>query len=257
MKITKSQLKQLIKEEFKTISEIYDPKKDYGADGAYTGEWGPYTRSDLVKHGKSPWFTSHFRDQMLQRFEDRLPIPWDHVWRKIEDALQKARLYRPSPEADAFIENMLEPLRKQAGPPHMQEGIPEYWIQPENWWNLQREGRITKQQLKQIIKEEIDNLQSEGALTDWVSGVDEPVAFYVPLFEFSNLIQSGGTSVDLTLEVPHAYPKKQQLMTLSVLPAEGSEKSRGTGNTIPMVPGEPVRISQLGDYAFTLSPTAQ
>ena len=148
-KLTQAQLKQIIKEELKAISEIYDPEVNYGHGNAFNDEWGSFSQNDNLKYGKSPWFSSHFRDQMLQRVEDRLPIPPDHIWRKIERALTKAGLYKPSPEADAFIEDMLDSMREEASArpsvgtvnPYTPKEIPEYWtLQEGKRVHLRKEG---------------------------------------------------------------------------------------------------------------------
>lgn len=159
MKITKSKLKQIIK-------EVYDSKAaargDYDYDAgaghkAYTDEWGKHTTSDALKHSKKAWFSSHWRDQILQKIEDREPVPPDHVWRRIRRELDAAGIYRPGPEADTLIDKILADMRQQALP-HNLKAIPAYWTRPLN------ENKLTKSKLKQIIKEELQKsvVESNG-----------------------------------------------------------------------------------------------
>ena len=150
MKLTKSKLKQIIK-------EVYDSKAaargDYDYDAgaghkAYTDEWGKHTTSDALKHSKKAWFSSHWRYQILQKIEDREPVPPDHVWRRIRRELDAAGIYRPGPEADTLIDKILADMRQQALP-HNLKAIPAYWTRPLN------ENKLTKSKLQQIIKEEL------------------------------------------------------------------------------------------------------
>ena len=66
MKLTKSKLKQIIKEELNSLLEVYDSAAaergdyDYNAGAghkAYRDEWDLYTTSDMLKHGKKAWFS--------------------------------------------------------------------------------------------------------------------------------------------------------------------------------------------------------
>jgi len=103
--------------------------------------------------------------------------------------------------------------------------------------------KLSKSQLKQIIKEELRTILSEEE------------GFQVPLYALTNLVQSGETSTNINLAVPGAHPKRSQPMTLSVSQATGSEPTLGASGSggVSMSPNSPIRIAQLEDYAFTLA----
>tara|TARA_R100001082_G_C4312946_1_gene137609 strand:- start:55 stop:477 length:423 start_codon:yes stop_codon:yes gene_type:complete len=136
MKLTKSKLKQIIKEELNSLLEVYDSaaaeRGDYDYDAgaghkASRDEWGLFTTSDMLKHGKKSWFSSHWRDQILQKIKDREPVPPDHVWRRIKRELNGAGIYAPGPEADALIDSVLDTMKQETDLPHLRKGIPEFW----------------------------------------------------------------------------------------------------------------------------------
>ena len=173
MKLTKSKLKQIIK-------EVYDSKAAAGGDydydagaghKAHTDEWGKHTVSDALKHSKKAWFSSHWRDQILQKIEDGEPIPPDHVWRRLRRELDGAGIYRPGPEADALIDKILADMRqedKQWGG-HNLKAIPAYWTRPINENKENNNMKLTKSKLKQMVKEELVKiLESKYKVGDMV-----------------------------------------------------------------------------------------
>ena len=123
MNITKSKLKQIIKEEVEKVLEMRDQYRD---------EWGTYSYGDSLKWGDAayyPWFNSHWRDQILKKAKRGEQIPLAPHWRRISRELNAAGIYRPGPEADAFIEDLLTTMRQETEYPHIQKDIPR----PERW----------------------------------------------------------------------------------------------------------------------------
>ena len=119
MKLTKSKLKQLIKEELNKILL-----------NEYRDEWSgeSYSEGDRMKYGEFSWFDSHWRDQILNKIKRREEIPRDLQWRRIARELKKAGIFRPGPEADAFIDGELSTMRQENEDyPHVQKDIPLSW----------------------------------------------------------------------------------------------------------------------------------
>ena len=117
MKLTKSRLKQIIKEELQKVLEMHDATRD---------EWGVASFGDREKFPEHyyPWMASHWRDQILKYVEERQPpcekssragtshsswpcIPNRPIWRSMAQALAAAGIHRPGEEADAVIADVL------------------------------------------------------------------------------------------------------------------------------------------------------
>jgi hypothetical protein len=158
MKLTKSKLKQIIKEELQKAFEgrgkagpeegpaWASPDAGVGPSG-FRDEWGTYETGDLLKYGEWPWFRSYWREQILETIKQGGRIckdtPWPCVpgnleWRRVARELMDAGINRPGEEADALIADVIADLGEghtatyaQAGDRGIREGKKdEDWIQP-------------------------------------------------------------------------------------------------------------------------------
>ena len=107
--------------------------------------------------------------------------------------------------------------------------------------------KVTKAQLKQLIKEEIkktlEGLKREHAAT------------LVDLYEFSNLVRSGERETRVTGIDVSSATKIPVTMTLSLVDEEPVTTLTG-GTTVPIpddLLGRPFNVAQFSEYTFVLN----
>jgi len=106
--------------------------------------------------------------------------------------------------------------------------------------------KITKKQLKQIIKEELGRV---------FEGYEKrPDGVLVDLYEFSNLVT--GAESQVTITAKDSRSKAPETMTLSLVEEEASTTARVLGSTAFVTTdmlGAPFNVKRLGKYTFVLS----